>query len=235
MKHLLSIVCALSLMFFCAEIPAQGVYVTRDKNGTVFSDKPQAGSKELKLPPLTVIPAPPPGEANKAKPPPERPARRDKREPEIIEPYRSLTVIAPADGSRVGGDTSFLELRLAIDPPLRRAEGHAFIVDIDNRPVEPRFTATEFVIPPRFWPDGYLPSNQSSQIDVAVIDSSGQVLILAPSAHFRTLPVIVWPRPYPVRPGYRPPPPPKKPGTPKKPGAPKKPGTPPKKPPPGPR
>ena len=207
MKFCLFTVCALSLIFLCAEIPAQGVYVTRDKNGTVFSDKPQAVSKELNLPPLTVVPAQPTSGTNKTESLSRPDARQTERErPEPIT-YRSLAILAPADGSSVGGDTSFLALRLAIDPPLLRAEGHAFVVRIDDRPIAQRFTATEFVIPPDFWPDGYLPSNQSLQIDVAVIDGRDQVLMRAPSVHFRTLPVLVRPRPYPIRPGFHPQPP----------------------------
>jgi hypothetical protein len=211
MKFRLFTASVLSLMFFCAEIPAQGVYVTRDKNGPVFSDKPQAGSTELKLAPLTVIPAQPTSGTNKTESPsrasnrPEaRPPERER--PEILAPYRSLSVLAPVDGGSVG-DTSFLELRLAIDPPLLRAEGHAFIVHIDDRPVDQRFTSTEFVIPPSFWPDGYLPLNQRMQLDVAVVDGGGQVLMRAPSVHFRSLPVILQPPLYPTRPGYHPQPP----------------------------
>jgi hypothetical protein len=209
MKLRFSIVCALFLMFFCAEIPAQGVYVTRDKNGPVFSDKPQAGSRELKLTPLTVIPAMPTSGTNKAQSSSDRSdSKQTEREPpEIAVPYRSLAVIAPADGASVAGDVSFLEVRLAVDPPLLRTEGHAFIVHIDDRPVDQYFTATEFVIPPGFWPEGYMPSGQRMQLDVAVVDDSGQILMRAPSVNFRSLPVILQPLPYPARPGYRPPPP----------------------------
>lgn len=36
---------------------AQGVYVTPGENGPLFSDKPRAGSREVRLRPLSVIPA----------------------------------------------------------------------------------------------------------------------------------------------------------------------------------
>lgn len=35
----------------------QGVYVTPGENGPLFSDKPRAGARELRLRPLSVIPA----------------------------------------------------------------------------------------------------------------------------------------------------------------------------------
>jgi hypothetical protein len=228
MKLRLSLVCFLSLIFVCAEIPAQGVYVTRDKNGPVFSDKPQAGSTELKLPPLTVIPAQPVPEkgTNKAQSPSDKPeAKTTEREPpELVSPYRSLAILAPKDGVSVAGDVSYLDVRLAVDPPLLWVNGHSFLVRINGRPVDQQFTVTEFVIPPGFWPEGYLPANQHLQLDVAVIDGGGQILTRAPTVNFRSLPVFFRSRDYPMRPGYRPgnrPPPPKE-ARPAKP--PKKPG-----------
>ena len=127
MKLRLATVCALFLGFLCAEVPAQSVYVTRGENGPVFSDKPQAGAKELTLKPLTVIPAPQGNvPANKAGSPSGGPDARqaERKPPEAVTPYRSLTVVEPADGGSVAGDTSLLEVRLAVDPPLLLAEGH---------------------------------------------------------------------------------------------------------------
>ena len=205
MKLRLSIVCILPLIFVCAEIPAQGVYVTRDKNGPVFSDKPQAGSKELKLAPLTVVPAQPvpAKETNKASDKPDvKPPEREP--PELVSPYRSLAVLAPKDGVSVAGDVSYLDVRLAVDPPLQWVNGHSFLVRINGRPVNQQFTATEFVIPPDFWPEGYLSANQYLQLDVVVIDGGGQILTRAPPVNFRSLPVFFRSRHPPIRPGYRP-------------------------------
>lgn len=230
------------LGFLCANIPAQGqeVYVTPGKNGPVFSDKPQADSREVKLQPLTVIPAPPRNaSADEAATGPDGlDARREERDSrEAAAPYRKLEIVAPADGASVAGDTSFLEVRLAVDPPLRLADGHAFIAYIDGRSVDRRFTTTDFVIPPDFWPEGYLPANRGVQLDVAVIDGNDQVVMRAPAAHFRSRQVVFLPQPYapppwghplppPLRPGMHPPPhpgarPPARPGMrpPMRPGA----------------
>ena len=217
MKLRPSIVCALSLAFLCAEIPAQGVYVTPGANGPVFSDKPQAGSKELTLKPLTVIPAPEHAPENPAQPPSGgMDARPERRPPEAVAAsYRSLAVVEPTDGGSVAGDTSFLEVRLAVDPPLLLGEGHAFIVRIDGRPVDQRFTAAEFVIPPDFWPDGFLPANRGVQLEDAVVDGNGHVVMRAPPVRFHSRPIIVRP-PYPTHVWEPPRPPPAHPAVPKK-------------------
>jgi hypothetical protein len=204
------IVCILSLGLFRAESLGQEVYVTPGKNGPVFSDKPEAGSEEVNLRPLTVIPAPPrpaPADETARTAPGESDARREERHPrETTVPYRNLQVVAPADGGSVAGDTSFLKVRLAVDPPLQLADGHAFIVSINGRSVNQRFTATDFVIPPEFWPEGYLPANHGVQLDVAVIDGNGQVVMRAPPVHFRSRPVMFLRQPYPVPHWGRPPP-----------------------------
>jgi hypothetical protein len=185
------------------------VYVTPGQNGPVFSDKPQAGSREMNLRPLTVIPAPPkPADETAKTGPGGSDARQKERDPrETAVPYRSLEVIAPADGGSIAGDTSFLEVRLAVDPPLRLADGHAFVVQIDGRSVDQRFTTPDFVIPSDFWPEGYLPANRGVQIDVAVIDGNGQVVTRAPPVHFRSRPVLFLRQPYPAPPWGRPLPP----------------------------
>ncbi|MDR3221125.1 MAG: hypothetical protein LBU46_03820 [Candidatus Accumulibacter sp.] len=217
-KPRFSTVCVLSLGFFCcAEIRADGVYVTRGENGPVFSDKPQPGSRELPLQPLTVIPAP--KEPVTASRPHEAAARPDEGEARAAAAaYRSLTVVRPEDEGSVG-DMSFLEVRLAVDPPLRRSEGHAFIVRIDGRFVDQRFTATDFTIPPGFWEDGYPPWNRGIQLEAAVVDGHGRVVARAPPVNFRVHPVALRPPyPRPARPKGQPPPRGRPAATAKKPG-----------------
>jgi hypothetical protein len=199
--------CILSLGLFHAGSLAQGVYVTPGENGPVFSDKPRAGSKEVDLRPLTVIPAlskPEPKPAPVIETPWQDRPPRERPPQEPAAPYRSLEVLAPADGGSVAGNTSFLEVRLAVDPPLQLADGHAFVVSINGRSVDQRFTATDFMIPPEFWPEGYLPANHGVQLDVAVIDANGEVIMRASPVHFRSRPVMFLPQPYPAPPWGRP-------------------------------
>jgi hypothetical protein len=206
MKLHLAAVCALFLGFLCAEPLAedQDVYVAPGKNGPVFSDQPRPGFKELNLRPLTVIPAQKSIPANKAESSSGgAEARQDRRQAsETTAPYRSLAIVKPVDGSSVSGDTSFLEVRLAVEPPLLLSEGHSFVVSIDGHPVEQRFTAAEFMITPGFWPEGYLPAYRDVQLDVLVIDGNGQVVMRASPVRFRSLPVVIHPQAYPVYPAY---------------------------------
>ncbi len=211
MKSLVSRIFVIFLMIFSCATVAQGVYVTRGENGPVFSDKPQPGAKEMSLKPLTVVPAPqdaaaPPGNA------PEVNSGREMRKPQsrapasiALPPYRSLSIVSPENNGSVAGDTSSLEVRLAVDPPLLLGEGHSFVVRVNGRFVDQRFTATEFMIPPDFWTEGFLPANQSMQIEASIVDVSGQVLMRAAPSLFHTRSLVIqqgYPGYPPRYPGY---------------------------------
>ena len=193
----------LGLIVAGATVFAQAVYVTPGTSGPVFSDKPQAGSKEVTLKPLNVIP--PVETAPAAKTAPEAKGSRAGQEAPAPA-YRSLAIVSPENNGSVAGDSSVLEVRLATDPPLSLGEGHAFVVRINGRFVEQRFTTTEFIIPPEFWVDGYVPSNQTMQIDASIVDGAGQVVMRAAPVVFYTRQLSIRPGIYPGLPGYLPPP-----------------------------
>lgn len=207
-------VCRLAFLLFalsCAIAQAQGVYVTRGENGPVFSDKPQSGSKEVNLKPLNVVPsqqgaspsekagqdvtrAGPDGRTS-------RPGPQGKEGPV----YRSFFILSPEDNGSVAGDSSVFEVRLAVDPPLLLGDGHAFLVRINGRFVDQRFTATEFMIPPGFWAEGYLPANQRMQLEASIVDGAGQVLMRSAPVVFHSRQVAIQPGFYPGYPVYAPP------------------------------
>ena len=153
-------------------VQAQGVYVTPGEKGPVFSDKPQPGAKEVTLPPLNVMP--PPRETTV--PAPAAPAAGDYAGPATASAYRRFFVAFPENEGSVLANTAVFEVRLAVEPPLQLGEGHAFMVSINGRPVERRFTATEFMIPPEFWGDILPPPNQYMQLDATIVDRDGRVL-----------------------------------------------------------
>ena len=193
----------LVLMAAGATAVAQGVYVTPGASGPVFSDKPQAGSKEVTLKPLNVIPPVETVPAAKAAPE-TKGVRIGQEAPAPV--YRSLAIVSPENNGSVAGDSSVLEVRLAVDPPLSLGEGHSFVVRINGRFVERRFTSTEFIIPTEFWADGYVPSNQSMQIDASIVDGAGQVVMRAAPIVFFTRQLVVRPGVHPGFPVYLPPP-----------------------------
>ena len=184
---------------------AQDVFVTRGENGPVFSDKPQAGAREVTLKPLNVVPpveAPPATPVTKEA----KTGRLPEEAPAPSPSYRSLAIVSPENNGSVAGNSSLFEVRLFAVPPLSVGEGHVFLVRINGRTVERRFTAPEFVIPPEFWEYGYVPADQSMQIEASIVDGSGQILMRAAPVVVYTRQIYVRPNGVPILPGYRPPP-----------------------------
>lgn len=188
------------VLFLSGTAFAQGVYVTRGANGPVFSDKPQSGAKEVTLKPLNVVPSTPAAPARPDSLPSGKPSGPNSVP--VAEAYRHFSIVSPANNGSVLGDTSLLEVRLAVDPPLLLGEGHVFVVRINGRFVEQRFTSAEFVIPPEFWDDGYLPANSWMQVDASIVDGAGQIVMRAAPVEFHTRQRVVYPQPYPVVPVY---------------------------------
>ena len=166
---------------------AQGVYVKHGPNGPVFSDQPLPGGKEVQLKPLNVMKAPPAG--SKA------PIAEDNAAGPKVMPVDVTKAAAPApdydrfrilspenDGSTVA-NTAVFEVRLVVNPPLRLADQHAFVISLNGRPVNQRFTATEFMVPPEFWEE-LPPPNQAMQLGASIIDGKGQILKRADPVRF---------------------------------------------------
>lgn len=111
-------------------------------------------ARAVALPPINVAPSPP-AAVTPALPPGagESPPAREAAPP----PYRNLVIVWPEDEGSVLANDAIFEVRLAVEPPLRLGDEHAFAVRINGRAVEQRFTASEFMIPPEFWGDA-LPS-----------------------------------------------------------------------------
>lgn len=199
------------LLALCAWSPAssaQGVYVKQGPNGPVFSDQPAAGAKEVTLKPLNVMPAPVEEnkEANEAGP--KVVTLEAKPVSESPSDYDRFQVLSPENDGSTVANTAVFEVRLAVNPPLRLADQHAFVISLNGRPVNQRFTATEFMVPPEFWEE-LPPPNQAMQLDASIIDGKGQILKRADPVRFYLRYTTVLQNPnypyYPGRPGFRPP------------------------------
>jgi hypothetical protein len=172
------------LLLPAAASQAQGVYVTPGANGPVFSDKPQPGAREVRLPPLNVVAPPQPVVSPAAQADAKDEVKEPARPAAALFAYRAFSIVQPENDGSVLADTALFEVRVAVDPPLQLGEGHAFAVSIDGRRVGQRFTANEFVIPPEFWGDVVPPPGQRLQLDAAIIDGDGRELRKADPVSF---------------------------------------------------
>ena len=120
--------------------------------------------------------------------------------------YRTLRITQPeADGS-ASDNTALFEVRVAVDPALQHALDHAFVVTLNGKAVDRRYTGTEMMIPPEFFGDGTR-ANERFRLKVWIEDRDGNVLIEAAPVDFVMRHVATRPdgpgRPLPVRPGKR--------------------------------
>lgn len=199
---LFSVLCVWSTASF-----AQGVYVKQGPNGPVFSDQPAAGAKEVTLKPLNVMPAPPAEakDTNEAGP---KVITVDTTKQAPASDYDRFQIVSPENDGSTVANTAVFEVRLAVNPPLRLAEQHAFVISLNGRPVNQRFTATEFMVPPEFWEE-LPPPNQEMQLEASIIDGKGQILKRADPVRFYLRYTTVYQNPnypyYPDRPVVWPP------------------------------
>jgi len=193
------------IFVLCAWSPAslaQGVYVKQGPNGPVFSDQPTAGAKEVTLKPLNVMPAPP-AEAKDASKAGPTGVTVDATKPALasLPDYDRFQILSPENNGSVLANTAVFDVRLAVNPPLRLGDQHAFVISLNGRPVNQRFTATEFMVPPEFWEE-LPPPNQAMQLDASIIDGKGQILKRADPVRFHLRYTTVYQNPnYPYAPG----------------------------------
>lgn len=218
-----SIPSLLVLFALCSPSPAalaQGVYVKQGPNGPVFSDQPAPGAKEVTLKPLNVMQAPPaeskaPAAENKTPSQDVVPVDATKLPAAPSPDYDRFQILSPENDGSTVANTAVFEVRLAVNPPLRLADQHAFVINLNGRPVNQRFTATEFMVPPAFWEE-LPPPNQAMQLDASIIDGKGQILKRADPVRFYLRYTTVYQNPnYPYdleRPGVWPPRHPHRPG-----------------------
>ncbi len=93
-------------------------------NGTVeFSDKPQAGAKEIKVPPTQTYQAP-------QLPPPDAPAQKRPASPFV---YADLAITSPTPDQTFHGDAGNIPVQVAIEPGLRSSD--TLVLRLDGKTV----------------------------------------------------------------------------------------------------
>lgn len=146
------------------------VYQSTDEDGnTVYTDTPGAnpGAKELKLPPVNIIPSPSSTEL-------EFEVKQPAFDPEK---YRLLEIAAPQNDATVFIRTTNLPIEVKLLPPVKRALGHRLVVLWDGETLFENQTA--YVLDDA--------DRGTHTLTAQVIDEKGKILIKSPpvSVHIR--------------------------------------------------
>jgi hypothetical protein len=159
---------ALLLAALAGLAPAQGqaakAYKWTDDAGNVhYSDSPRPGAEVIDLPtePAGIVPLPPDQV-------PKRPA------PSSL--YGTLILASPTEGQIVQDPTGWVNVSLAVEPPLRVSQGDAIRLRLDGQTLDTRYTGAEIAIPgvPR----------GAHTLQVEVVNPAGKVLISSGSVTF---------------------------------------------------
>lgn len=155
---------ALAVLWLTAVAQTQ-IYESKDKSGApVFSDQPTAGSKEVTLPKPNVSDAPLPSVQPQA--------------PASI-PYSQLSIVSPTADGTIHSNTGEFNVSVSLDPALNTSRGDRFVVKLDGIALPTRYTSTTMDIRPEEVAGSAVADNIQHQLDVAVIDANGKILIAA--------------------------------------------------------
>lgn len=139
-----------------------GVYKWVDPDGTVhYSDKPQPGAEEVRVPPpQTYTPTP----YTPITPRPEATAAPAE--------YTSLSIASPAPDANIWDNTGAIPISFSIEPALDSGRGHQLVVLIDGKTLPPtKSTSTTLENIER----------GSHTLQGQVVDAAGNVLISSPA------------------------------------------------------
>ena len=145
---------------------AAKVYKWTDPAGNVvYSDSPRPGAEVIDLPtePAGIVP-PPAGKAPPAKAPAPGPL------------YGALILAAPSEGQLISDPAGWVNVSLAIEPPLRVTQGDAIRLRLDGQALDTRYTGSEIAIPSV--PRG------THTLQAEVVNPAGNVLIASGSVTF---------------------------------------------------
>ena len=145
---------------------AQTVYESKDKEGPVFSDTPSPGAQPVDLPPANVIGT-------------DAPAQEQPLSAALG--YTALTILSPQDQNTLHTNTGEFQVSLSLTPAL--ISGNAISVSLDGKQLPTLHYSLQFNITSDEWQSAAA-DNVLHQLQVAVVDSSGNPLITASSVQF---------------------------------------------------
>jgi hypothetical protein len=145
------------------------IYESVGKDGVPeFSGQPTPGSTEVTLPPANVIDT-------------TAPAAQTAPQQDALTAYSQLAILSPADQGTLHTNTGAFDLKIAVQPALNA--GDAFVVTLDGTALAGRYTAADISITEQDFQSAASDDVQH-QLQVAVVDAGGNVLIAAGPVSF---------------------------------------------------
>jgi hypothetical protein len=145
---------------------AQTVYESKDNEGPVFSDTPTPGAQPIDLPPPNVIDTPTPVQ---------------QQSQSTVPVYTSFTILSPQGQGTVHTNTGRFQVNLALSPALQG--GNAIRVSLDESQLPTLRYTLQFNITSDEW-QSFARDNVLHQLQVAIVDDSGNVLFAADPVQF---------------------------------------------------
>ncbi len=150
---------------------AQTIYESKDKGGTVFSDRPSSGASSINLPPANVADAP-----AVAAPAPAASAASAPR-------YRTLIIAKPEDQGTVHTNTGAFDIGARLSPPLRPDD--RVRVTLDGVVLPTLYRGTSLHISEADWRGAAIgEGNGSHVLQLVVVDAKGVAWIESPPVRF---------------------------------------------------
>jgi hypothetical protein len=147
---------------------AQTVYESKDKEGPVFTDTPSPSAQPVDLPPANVIDTPTLAQQQ----PVSQPANPG---------YTAVAILSPQEQGTVHTNTGEFQVSLALTPALQ--SGNAISVSLDGTTLPTLRNSMQFDITPDEWKSA-AKDNVLHELEVAVLDGSGNTLITADPVKF---------------------------------------------------
>ncbi len=170
MKRAVWLAAAVLSVWWVAVAAQDKIYESTQKSGIPeFSGQPTPGSTEITLPPPNVIDtAQPPGQ-------PQAPPQ------EVFTGYSQLAILFPAEQGTMHTNTGAFDVQVALQPALNA--GDVFVVTLDGTALSGRYASADIPVTEQDFQSAATDDVQH-QLQVAVVDAGGNVLITAGPVSF---------------------------------------------------
>ena len=137
----------------------------------VFSDQPAPGATPIQLPPPNVMDAP------------KLPEGAGQPDATQAPGYQSLRIVSPQNEGTIHSNTGQFDIQVSLSPALRKSRGDALILSVNGAPLPRKFGDSTLQVLPDDW-QNVPPAVAETQIQVAVVDKTGKVLIQSDPVQF---------------------------------------------------